>query len=158
MPSHCPEAALYHKGEKKTANAQQHSAHADAPPPPLPACRADDLGFHNIGWRNDEMNTPNLDALAADGIKLDRHYTFIYCSPSVGAAARRPGCGRGSDVHARTSQTCIFFALATHAHGHRGAAFFPGGCLTTSIRYKAKGGGKVYLHEAFAKHSAAVAA
>ena len=48
---------------------------------PLPVI-ADDFGWHNIGWRNPEVSTPNLDALAADGIKLDRHYTFKYCSPT----------------------------------------------------------------------------
>jgi arylsulfatase A-like enzyme len=50
-------------------------------------CFIDDLGFHNVGWRNGEMSTPHIDALAADGIKLDRHYTFVYCSPSVSEIA-----------------------------------------------------------------------
>ena len=50
------------------------------PTPPhllLPALtahwRQDDFGWHNIGWRNKEIRSPHLDALAADGIKLDRH-------------------------------------------------------------------------------------
>ena len=43
---------------------------------------ADDFGWHNIGWRNPEIKSPNLDALAAAGIKLDRHYVFKYCSPT----------------------------------------------------------------------------
>tara|TARA_B110000208_G_scaffold110827_1_gene136903 strand:+ start:124 stop:480 length:357 start_codon:yes stop_codon:yes gene_type:complete len=43
---------------------------------------ADDYGWHNIGFRNGEIASPHLDALAADGIILDRHYTFKYCSPT----------------------------------------------------------------------------
>ena len=43
---------------------------------------ADDFGWHNIGWRNPEISSPNLDGLAAHGIKLDRHYVFKYCSPT----------------------------------------------------------------------------
>ena len=43
--------------------------------PPLPLQHSDDFGWHNIGWRNPEIRSPNLDALAADGIKLDRHCT-----------------------------------------------------------------------------------
>ena len=43
---------------------------------------ADDFGWNNIGWRNKEIRSPHLDKLAADGIKLDRHYVFKYCSPT----------------------------------------------------------------------------
>lgn len=43
---------------------------------------ADDMGHSDIGYYNDKIHTPTLDALAADGIKLDRHYTYKFCSPS----------------------------------------------------------------------------
>eukprot|EP00035_Acanthoeca_spectabilis_P026572 m.463235 g.463235 ORF g.463235 m.463235 type:complete len:540 (+) comp22965_c0_seq1:16-1635(+) len=43
---------------------------------------ADDFGWHNIGWRNPEIASPTLNRLAKDGIILDRHYTFKYCSPT----------------------------------------------------------------------------
>ena len=49
---------------------------------------ADDLGFHNLGYHNDnasECRTPTLDALAADGIVLERHYAYKFCSPSRSA-------------------------------------------------------------------------
>ena len=48
---------------------------------PLPSS-IDDFGWYNIGWRNPEIRSPALDALAADGIVLNRHYTFKYCSPT----------------------------------------------------------------------------
>ena len=51
---------------------------------------ADDYGWHDIGYhRNSSSNntqpeivTPNLDALAAEGVKLERHYAYKICSPS----------------------------------------------------------------------------
>ena len=46
---------------------------------------ADDFGWNNIGYRNPEIRSPTLDALATDGIKLDRHYTYKYCSPTRSA-------------------------------------------------------------------------
>eukprot|EP01062_Namystynia_karyoxenos_P038920 TRINITY_DN2828_c0_g1_i1.p1 TRINITY_DN2828_c0_g1~~TRINITY_DN2828_c0_g1_i1.p1 ORF type:complete len:558 (+),score=141.16 TRINITY_DN2828_c0_g1_i1:102-1676(+) len=43
---------------------------------------ADDYGWHNIGFRNPEVKSPTLDHLAKTGIILDRHYVFIFCSPT----------------------------------------------------------------------------
>jgi arylsulfatase B len=45
----------------------------------------DDFGWASLGIHNPtnpEIVTPNMDALIADGILLDRHYVFKYCSPS----------------------------------------------------------------------------
>ena len=55
---------------------------AAAAPPHIVLSVADDLGWHNVGWRNPEFSTPTLDALRADGVELTRFYTFMYCSPS----------------------------------------------------------------------------
>ena len=35
---------------------------------------ADDFGHYNVGWRNKEARTPNMDGLVANGLVLDRHY------------------------------------------------------------------------------------
>ncbi len=43
---------------------------------------ADDFGWHNIGWRNPEIVSPNLDGLAAQGIKLDRHCELAAACPA----------------------------------------------------------------------------
>jgi arylsulfatase A-like enzyme len=32
----------------------------------------DDLGWNNVGWHNKEMQTPNADALAKEGIILEK--------------------------------------------------------------------------------------
>ena len=38
----------------------------------------DDWGWNNLGYRgNPEIVTPNMDALAAAGVKLDRFYTHV---------------------------------------------------------------------------------
>jgi arylsulfatase I/J len=45
----------------------------------------DDWGWANLHAHNptnDEVVTPNLDALMQGGIALDQHYAFQYCSPS----------------------------------------------------------------------------
>jgi arylsulfatase I/J len=42
----------------------------------------DDLGWHNTALSNPEVLTPNIVALAAEGISLTRHYTYRYCSPT----------------------------------------------------------------------------
>ena len=47
---------------------------------------ADDLGWHGVGWRNPEVQTPNLDRLATrEGLRLSQHYTYRTCSPSRSA-------------------------------------------------------------------------
>lgn len=38
----------------------------------------DDWGWNNIGFRgNPEIVTPNMDALATEGVKMDRFYTHV---------------------------------------------------------------------------------
>ncbi|GBG25002.1 Arylsulfatase B [Hondaea fermentalgiana] len=46
----------------------------------------DSLGYADLGFRNDkEIDTPNLDALADRGLKLERYYVHTACSPSRAA-------------------------------------------------------------------------
>ena len=50
---------------------------------------ADDLGWADVGWHRpagyDEVRTPNLDTLVAQGVEMERHYAHKYCSPSRSA-------------------------------------------------------------------------
>ena len=56
---------------------------ADEPPPHIIFHLADDLGWHNVGWSgNQEARTPHLDELAMSGVRVERLYTFKYCSPT----------------------------------------------------------------------------
>ncbi|MHA1717831.1 MAG: sulfatase-like hydrolase/transferase, partial [Promethearchaeota archaeon] len=43
---------------------------------------ADDMGYSDIGCYGGEINTPNLDSLALDGIRLTQFYNTARCSPS----------------------------------------------------------------------------
>lgn len=41
---------------------------------------ADDMGWKDVGYHGSEIQTPNLDQLAAEGIRLDRFYVQPYCT------------------------------------------------------------------------------
>lgn len=43
---------------------------------------ADDLGWNDVGFHGSEIRTPAIDALAEDGIVLNRFYTAPICSPT----------------------------------------------------------------------------
>ncbi|GAB3927877.1 sulfatase [Microlunatus endophyticus] len=43
---------------------------------------ADDMGYSDIGCYGGEIDTPNLDALAAAGVRLTQFYNTARCSPS----------------------------------------------------------------------------
>lgn len=42
----------------------------------------DDLGFSDMGSFGGEINTPNLDSLAKDGVRFTNFYTHASCSPT----------------------------------------------------------------------------
>ena len=55
------------------------------PPPPKPNIvfvLVDDWGFADVGFRNPKIKTPNFNDLAKTGLILNRHYVYMYCSPS----------------------------------------------------------------------------
>jgi arylsulfatase len=53
-----------------------------APKPNIIVILADDMGFSDLGCYGSEIPTPNLDALAADGLRFTRFYNTGRCSPS----------------------------------------------------------------------------
>jgi arylsulfatase A-like enzyme len=58
---------------------------------------ADDLGYGDVGYYGSSYKTPQLDALANVGVRLDCHYVFPACSPTraallTGRYASRFGC------------------------------------------------------------------
>lgn len=59
---------------------------------------ADDLGYSDIGPFGGEISTPNLDALAADGLKMGNLYAASACSPTrsmllSGTTSHKAGMG-----------------------------------------------------------------
>jgi arylsulfatase A-like enzyme len=55
---------------------------AEPSPPNILFLIADDLGWRDIGYHDSDIKTPTLDKLAADGVKLERHYVYPTCSPT----------------------------------------------------------------------------
>ncbi len=64
---------------KKTSEAQSQTARK---PPNIVVILADDMGFSDVGAFGGEISTPNIDALAKDGMKLANFRAGAACSPS----------------------------------------------------------------------------
>jgi len=46
---------------------------------------ADDLGWADLGFRGSDIQTPNIDRLAAEGLHLERFYVMPICTPTRSA-------------------------------------------------------------------------
>ena len=46
---------------------------------------ADDMGWGDVGYHASEIRTPEIDRLAAEGVKLERFYAHAVCSPTRSA-------------------------------------------------------------------------
>ena len=65
------------------ANIINHIISKKKPQPPnIVLIVADDLGWKDVGYHNSEINTPNLDRLANEGVKLENYYVNKVCTPS----------------------------------------------------------------------------
>lgn len=63
-----------------------------AMPPHILFIVADDYGYNDVGYHGSEIATPNIDVLAAEGVKLEQYYTQPVCTPTRSAimSARYP--------------------------------------------------------------------
>jgi len=43
---------------------------------------ADDMGWADVGYHGSVIQTPNIDRLARDGVRFDRHYVMPTCTPT----------------------------------------------------------------------------
>jgi len=64
---------------------QAASQSAPAKRPNILVILADDMGFSDIGCYGSEISTPNLDRLAADGLRFTQAYSAARCCPSRAA-------------------------------------------------------------------------
>jgi len=54
----------------------------NAPRPHIIVALHDDLGHYNIGFTNPDVKTPHIQDMVKEGIQLERHYVYKYCSPT----------------------------------------------------------------------------
>jgi arylsulfatase A-like enzyme len=64
------------------ALASLHAADAPAKKPNILVILTDDLGFSDIGCYGSEIETPNLDRLAANGVRFSQFYNTAKCHSS----------------------------------------------------------------------------
>ena len=55
------------------------------PQPHIVILLADDLGWGDVGFHGSKIGTPNIDALAARGVRLEQFYVQPVCSPTRAA-------------------------------------------------------------------------
>jgi arylsulfatase len=60
-------------------------ATAEPPRPNILVILADDLGFSDLGCYGGEIQTPNLDSIAANGLRFTQFYNTARCWPTRGA-------------------------------------------------------------------------
>jgi arylsulfatase len=60
----------------------QAQAQAPAQRPNIVIILGDDMGFSDMGMFGSEIKTPNLDALAKEGVRFTNFYTHATCSPT----------------------------------------------------------------------------
>lgn len=58
------------------------AANGNTPPPNIVTILADDLGWFDTQIHNPDSPTSAIGGLVKDGLVLDRHYVFRYCSPT----------------------------------------------------------------------------
>jgi arylsulfatase A-like enzyme len=62
------------------------SAHAaDAPRPNIVYILADDMGWADVSFHGPDIKTPNIDKIAASGVRLEQFYVQSVCSPTRAA-------------------------------------------------------------------------
>tara|TARA_R110000850_G_scaffold117831_7_gene234470 strand:+ start:1957 stop:3402 length:1446 start_codon:yes stop_codon:yes gene_type:complete len=107
----------------------------------------DDLGWGDVGFNGGtHIRTPNLDEMAANGLKLTRFYAQApVCSPTrasvvTGRHHDRTGIYTANKGHLRDGEFTIYEALATkgYATGHFGKWHM--GTLTTKVKDANRGG------------------
>lgn len=56
--------------------------HKDEPRPNVILILADDMGFSDLGCYGSEIQTPHLDQLASEGLRMTQFYNTARCSPT----------------------------------------------------------------------------
>ncbi|MFP4501088.1 MAG: sulfatase-like hydrolase/transferase [Candidatus Hydrogenedentota bacterium] len=92
---------------------------ASSPRPNILVIMADDMGYSDIGCYGSEIDTPNIDALANNGLRFTQFYNNAKCSPTrasllTGLYAQQAGVPSGP----RPLQDCVTIAEALKPAGY----------------------------------------
>src|SRR5215468_3611452 len=79
-------------------------AFAQPSKPNIVVILTDDMGFSDLGCYGGEIQTPNLDSLAADGLRFTQFYNTARCCPSraallTGLYSHQAGVGHMTELH-----------------------------------------------------------
>ncbi|MCP4641147.1 MAG: arylsulfatase [bacterium] len=96
------------------------AARGEGERPNIVLIMADDMGFSDIGCYGGEIETPNLDGLAASGIRFTQAYSNAKCAPTrasllTGLYAQQVGCHGGPVV----MENCVTIAEVLKSAGYR---------------------------------------
>jgi len=105
--------ALPSPGAEPSNGTQEVADFADPSRPNILLIVADDLGYTDLGAFGGEIATPNLDALAGDGVRFSQFYASPMCSPT------RAMLLSGMDNH-RAGVGTLHEKLAENQRGQRG--------------------------------------
>lgn len=105
-------------------------AAADAPRPNILLIMSDDMGWSDLGCYGSEIATPNLDALAARGVRFTQFYNTGRCCPTrasllTGLYPHQAGIGhmmddRGLDAYrGDLNRRCVTIAEVLRTAGYR---------------------------------------
>jgi arylsulfatase A-like enzyme len=109
-------------------------AHAAPAKPNIIYILADDMGFSDLGCYGSEIATPNLDALAAGGLRFTQFYNTARCCPTrasllTGLYPHQAGVGHmvdskkgGPGYQNELNKSCITIAQAVKPAGYRAYA------------------------------------
>ena len=108
-------------------------ASAAVPLPNIIVILADDMGYSDIGCFGGEIETPNLDSLARNGLRCSQFYNMARCCPTrasllTGLYPHQAGVGhmmddRGFDGYrGDLNQNCVTIAEALRPAGYRNYA------------------------------------
>lgn len=112
------------------------SVFADSPPakrPNIVVILSDDMGFSDLGCYGSEIQTPNLDALAHDGVRFTQFYNTARCCPTraallTGVYSHQAGIGhmtadKGLDAFSgELNNRCVTIAEVLKPSGYRNYA------------------------------------
>ena len=102
----------------------------NAPAPNIVLIVADDMGFSDLGCFGSEIETPNLDALAAGGARFSQFYAYPRCCPTrasllTGLSPHQAGVGHmvmpmpEAAYQGYLNENCVTIAEVLRGAGYR---------------------------------------